>query len=394
VGYLCLGLLASWLWFTATIVALAVSLPLIIVMIGIPLTVAAFWLIAGMATLERRRAELAGLALEPRPVRPATGPLREFTTRLSDPARWRQVAYLLTLPFVALALFIALALTWSGLVWALTLPLSAGSTGMPVPIWLLFTALGVLGLGAAPRISVLLARGGGRYAAAFLSPSRVEAMQERVEALTEDRSEILDAVADERRRIERNLHDGVQQRLVALGIDLGLARSKLPAEAEEAAALLDAARAKTRTAIGELRIIGRGLHPAILEDRGLDAALSAVVAGSPVPIRVSCVIQPTLAAEVEETAYFLASEAVGNILKHSRARVGSIDVVGDGTTLLMTISDDGRGGATLDGGTGLAGMAARIRGHDGTLDVSSPKGGPTVVRVELPYESRTVDYRK
>lgn len=394
VGYLCLGVLSSWLWFIATVVALAVSLPLVIVLVGIPLTVGAFGLIASLADLERQRAELAGLELEPRPVRPARGRLSEFTTRISDPVRWHQVAYLLTLPFVTLFLFLAAVVTWGSIGWALSLPFWAGATAMPTALWLLFTALGVLGLGAAPRITRLLAHAGGRYAEAFLSPSRVEEMQERVEALTEDRSEILEAVANERRRIERNLHDGAQQRLVALGIDLGLARSNLPADATESAAYLDAAREKTRTAIGELRALGRGLHPAILEDRGLDAALSAVVAGSAVPIRVSCEIEPTLPADVEETAYFVASEAVGNILKHSRARVASIDVIGDGTKLLMTVTDDGRGGAASDRGTGLAGMAARVRGHDGTFDISSPKGGPTVLRVELPYGIPALDYRR
>ena len=180
---------------------------------------------------------------------------------------------------------------------------------------------------------------------------------------------------------------------MALGIDLGLARSKLPADPEEAAAHLDAAREKTRTAIGELRAIGRGLHPAILEDRGLDAALSAVVAGAALPISVSCDIQPRLPSETEEAAYFVASEAVGNILKHSQARVASIEVIGDGENLHMTFTDDGRGGASLDGGTGLAGMGARIRGYDGTLDVFSPKGGPTILTVDLPYQRPVIDYR-
>jgi signal transduction histidine kinase len=393
-GYLCVGLLASWLWFTVTIVVLVVSLPLTIVLIGMPLTVASFSLIARLADVERQRAALAGLDLAPRPLRIAATPLRAFRTRISDPGRWRQVAYMLTLPFVALALFAVVAGAWSAVFWALTLPLNAGSTSMPVLLWVIFTLLGVAGLGAAPRFTVLAAHGGGRYAEAFLSPSRVEQMQERVEELTEDRTEILEAVSTERRRIERNLHDGVQQRLVALGIDLGLASSKLADDPAAAAEHLAAAREKIRTAIGELRTIGRGLHPAILEDRGLDAALSAVVAGAALPINVDCQIQPALPSDTEETAYFVVSEAVGNILKHSHARVGSIDVVGDGRTLVMTITDDGRGGASLEGGTGLAGMAARVRGHDGSLTVSSPQGGPTVLRVELPYERPSIDYRR
>jgi len=223
------------------------------------------------------------------------------------------------------------------------------------------------------------------YARWLLGPDRFAAMQTQVEELTADRRVILDAVAGERRRIERNLHDGVQARLVALGIDLGLAEAMLPERADEAKALVAAAREKARASIGELRVIGRGLHPSILEDRGLDAALSAVVAASPIPIRLRCELAVPPPPAVEEAAYFIVSEAVSNVLKHARARSATIDVTGDDRTMQILVHDDGLGGADATDGTGLAGIDARVRGLGGAMRIASPAGGPTVVSVELPY---------
>jgi signal transduction histidine kinase len=244
--------------------------------------------------------------------------------------------------------------------------------------------VGVVLVGSAPRLVVLLARAGAAFATAVLGPDRAELMAARVDALTRQRAEILEAVVAERRRIERNLHDGVQQRLVALGIDLGMAAGRVHTDPDGAAALIADARDQTRTAIGELRVLGRGLHPAILDDRGLDAALSAVVASSTVPMRLS--VQPGLEVPlgVAETAYYVVSEAVTNTMKHARARSGSIGVAADGDRLVLEIHDDGRGGADIGHGTGLAGMRARVEGLDGIFRVSSPPGGPTVVHAELP----------
>ena len=210
-------------------------------------------------------------------------------------------------------------------------------------------------------------------------------MQDRVDQLSANRDEILSAVATERRRIERNLHDGVQQHLVAMGIDLGLAASKIEDDPEGAAELLRAATEKNRASIGELRTIGRGLHPAVLDDRGLDAALSAVVAGSPVPIDLR--VEPGLELPIDtaEAAYFVVSEAIANLLKHARARTGSVQISDVDRVLHIRVHDDGRGGADVAKGTGLAGIAARVRGLDGTFDVSSPKGGPTTIDVRIPH---------
>ncbi len=380
-GYLTVGLFASVVWFTVTIAVLSVSLPLLIIALGFPLSWLAFGAVNAMAGVERRRALWLGLSIEPRPLRQAFVGKERFWGRLFDPARWRQASFLLSGFFVVTMFF-----TISVVSWALTANFVLGIIfGQALSTLVLQLAFAGVMAGVAPRITVLLALAYARLTRWFLGPDPVLAMAHRVETLSKHRQEILDAVTEERRRIERNLHDGVQQRLVALGIDLGLAASKLPEDAVAAKELVEAAREKTRTSIGELRVIGRGLHPAILGDRGLDAALSAVVSNAKVPISLSIPEGLRLPLDIEETAYFLASEAISNIMKHSDARAASIRIDDDGRRLTILILDDGGGGADMTKGTGLAGMAARVRATDGTFDLRSPSGGPTSLNVELPY---------
>ena len=217
--------------------------------------------------------------------------------------------------------------------------------------------------------------------------SSLRELAERVETLSTQRQQILDAIDGERRRIERNLHDGVQPQLAASGIDIARARARIDDDPDTVRQLLDDAREKVRGSIGELRLIGRGLHPAVLDDRGLDAALSSVVADSPIPVSMWVDVDGALPDEVATTAYYVVSEAVANILKHSRARVGSVRVeeaVGPPPTLRIAIHDDGRGGADAAHGTGLVGMRARVEGLDGTFALESPPGGPTTIVAAIP----------
>ncbi len=380
-AYLAVGFLAALTWFVATIVVLSVALPLIIVAVGIPLTWLAFGLVDAMANVERRRALWVGVEIAPRPFASAPeGPARMWA-RLKDPNRWRQVAFMSS-AFLVGALFFSVATA----TWMLPINVIGGvATGATASTVVLQLVFGVVMLGVAPRVTLQLARAYAKFTDWLLGPDPVIAMQQRVDTMARHRQEILDAVAEERRRIERNLHDGVQQRLVALGIDLGLAASKLPDDPDEASALIVDAREKTRTSIGELRVIGRGLHPAILEDRGLDAALSAVVSNAEIPITLSVAPGLRVPMDTEETAYFVAAEAVSNIMKHSRARAASVHIHDSEGCLHMEIHDDGRGGADMAKGSGLAGMSARVRGVDGRFDMSSPDGGPTILRVEIPH---------
>jgi signal transduction histidine kinase len=276
-------------------------------------------------------------------------------------------------------LFFALGLLPWGILWQLTF--SGGSINFGGLL------LAVAIAGAAPRVTLAVVNVARSFTAWFLGPDEAVELQERVDELSTQREQILGAVADERRRIERNLHDGVQQQLVALGIDIGRAAARLDEDPDGARELLNDARDKVRSSIGELRVIGRGLHPAVLEDRGLDAALSSVVANTSLPISVDMTVERALPDDVAATAYYVVNEAVANILKHAKARVGSIHVEedpGGADAIRVTVHDDGRGGADARRGTGLAGIRARVEGVDGDFAIDSPEGGPTTLVAVIP----------
>ncbi|QIN85139.1 hypothetical protein GBA63_11120 [Rubrobacter tropicus] len=237
---------------------------------------------------------------------------------------------------------------------------------------------------------------------ALLGPRRREALDRRVEALTEGRSKAVEAAIAERRRIERDLHDGAQQRLVSLAMALGMARQKLEGspggdpEVERATELVGEAHEEAKRALAEIRDLIRGIHPAVLTDRGLDAAVSALAHRSPVPTSVVVDLdeRPPEAAEI--TAYFVIAEALANVAKHSgasEARVlarrerGAVGGEDRRDLLVVEVGDDGVGGAD-PAGAGLKGLADRAVVLDGRLTVESPAGGPTRVRAELPWEER------
>jgi len=222
---------------------------------------------------------------------------------------------------------------------------------------------------------------------ALLGPGRVEQLDERVAELTESRSRVVDAVEVDRQRIERDLHDGAQQRLVALAMDLGRAQDKFDSDPEGARALVADAHREAKQALVELRDLARGIHPAVLTDRGLDAALSAVAARSPVPVKLQVDVPRRPDATIEGIAYFVVCEALTNVAKHAGARRAVVTVVRRGERLLVEITDDGHGGADTNAGTGLGGLRDRVEGVDGWLHVSSPPGGPTTILAELPCAS-------
>ena len=383
-GYLLLGLVTTTFTFLVVGIVMAAVLVAAISVVGLLLLIPAFGIVGWCSAAERRRAALADVRISPRPLADARGLWSRWKARVSDPNRWRQVAYHLSAWVVAWGTAFATFVVWVGALYLASLPLWAWLVGLSLPACFLLAALGVALSGLAARLNTGCAHLGAAYASWLLGPDRWAQMQSQVEHLTADRRHIIDAVAAERRRIERNLHDGVQARLVALGIDLGMAEQMLPQRPEEARALLTAAREKNRTSIAELREVGRGLHPAILEDRGLDAALSAVVAASPVPIRLSTELAVTPPPAIEEAAYFIVTEAVSNILKHSGARTAAVDLESDRESLRIVVHDDGTGGADHAHGTGLSGIDARVRALEGTLRIASPPGGPTVLAVELP----------
>ncbi|MBL1112754.1 sensor histidine kinase [Streptomyces sp. 110] len=229
-----------------------------------------------------------------------------------------------------------------------------------------------------------LARLDTRAATALLGPVPAEELERRVEDLTESRAGAVDAADAERRRIERDLHDGAQQRLVSMAVNLGLAKATLKDLPDEARQVIDEAHREAKGAIEELNNLVRGLHPAVLDELGLDAALSGIAARAPLPTRLHVHVPERAAPTVEAVAYFVVSEALANIAKHARATRAEVTVVRTGDTLRVVVTDDGVGGADPARGSGLGGLAKRAGSVDGTFDISSPRGGPTVITVELP----------
>jgi signal transduction histidine kinase len=221
-------------------------------------------------------------------------------------------------------------------------------------------------------------------AESLLGPSLSDRLVTQVEDLRESRAGAVDAADAERRRIERDLHDGAQQRLVSLAMHLGVARATLTDIPAPARALIVQAHEDAKNVLTELRGLIRGLHPAVLNDQGLDAALSGLVARAPMLVRLSVDVAERASPTVEAVAFFVVSEALTNVAKHAGAERAEITVRRAGDMLRMVIVDDGCGGADPQRGTGLRGLAQRVGSVDGTLRIDSPPGGPTTIRVDLP----------
>ncbi|MFF0432999.1 sensor histidine kinase [Streptomyces sp. NPDC004327] len=305
---------------------------------------------------------------------------------------WRRIGYHLVLgPLLALLellLLVAAAACLAGVTapaWSWALPTGIRldwfgyATRLPV-----YAAAGLLLLCALPWIARAVAGAETRMALELLGPSRSQRLQERVDQLAVSRTDLIEAVDAERRRIERDLHDGTQQRLVSLAVNLGLAIAGHPDLPSEAREVITRAHLEAKEAIGELNDLVRGLHPAVLEDRGLDAALSGLAARTPLPVRLRVDLEERVAPNVESVAYFVVSEALTNATKHANAMRAEVMVRRVGEVLRVRVTDDGLGGADAAGGTGLTGLARRVGSLDGSFHVSSPVGGPTTITAELP----------
>ena len=238
---------------------------------------------------------------------------------------------------------------------------------------------------AALRDDPSLVRAAAAAAALQLENERLEAeLRARVEELQTSRARLVEVSMGERRRLERDLHDGAQQRLVALSLQLGLARRKIDADPATGGRLLDAARGELSLALEELRELARGIHPAILTDRGLAPALQALADRAPVPVDLHQMPENRLPAAVEAAAYFVVAESLTNVAKYSGAQHATVRVGGENGYAVVEVSDDGVGGADPAAGTGLRGLADRLAALDGRLEVQSPPGGGTVIRANIP----------
>jgi signal transduction histidine kinase len=248
------------------------------------------------------------------------------------------------------------------------------------------TVIGVISFFGAPWVARGVAALDVAAAEALLGPNRREELTHRVETLSESRAAVVAAADAERRRIERDLHDGAQQRLVSLAMNLGMTRAMFTDLPESVKDAIAQHHEEAKLALAELRGFVRGLHPAVLNDRGLDAALSGLAVRSPVPVRLRVEVSVRPSPTSEAVAYFVVSEALANAAKHARASHVEVTAERGDDSLRLIIRDDGVGGARADGqgGTGLRGLGQRVASVDGTLHIDSPPGGPTIITVELP----------
>ena len=312
----------------------------------------------------------------------------------TESATWGEIGYsLLRLPVSAVAAAISVSAWAFGLIllilptYAWSLPNGGptlGDTVLHTRAELTVSAvIGAVVLLAAPQLTRGLGTADTALSRLLLGPRRDLAA--RVVELETSRERVVDAAEAERLRIERDLHDGAQQRLIALAMELGMAKEKFAGDLDAARELVDQAHAQAKEALTELRNLVRGVHPPVLTERGLDAALSGLAALCPIPVDVHVDVPVRPKSSVEAVAYFMVAEALTNVAKHSRASHAKVVVEGHGYpgTLTVMVSDDGIGGANINS-PGLSGLADRVSGVDGRLSVESPSGGPTIIAAELP----------
>ena len=399
------GFLVGITAFTVIVGLLSTGASLLVVGIGLLLIGLAIEASRLVARFERARARWA----DPRPLyahpyRPyGQGPRGLFEAVFLDMARWRDVIYVfVAFPLVVLEAVVAIVL-WSTAIAFLSVPLWYATGAMPASLSLpildrlpvspgsLALLFGLAGVALTP-ISASITRGlmalHRAVVSGLLCASEQQALRRRVATLETSRRAVLDVEASELRRIERDLHDGAQQRLVMLSLDLGMAAERIDTDPVAAKGLVEDARDQARLALAELRDLVRGIAPAILLDRGLVPALSALAGRGPMTTVVSSELPEGLRLPdaVERAAYFVVAEVVANAAKHAGGVASRVEVRVrlDGGSLVVEIEDDGPGGARIVPGGGLAGLADRVAALDGALAIDSPGGGPTVVRASIP----------
>ena len=370
-------------WFTVIVTLILTGFGTLPVFgVGVILILLASILTRASGMVERHRAMALYDVQIDAPVRRVskqTGALRVVTQAfldVVDPVTWRAILH----HFVSMILGTVMVGIWS---LGISLTIAVFGSGFA---WLM--ALGFL---IALALYIYFAGKLDRaMSVALLGRSSTSVLLERVDTLSDARKGAVDAAAIERQRIERDLHDGVQPQLVSVALTLGMAQAKFDTDPEGARALLDQAHAETKASITELRQLARGIHPAVLTDRGLDAALSAVASRCAVPTELSVDVSERPTPEAEAVIYFSVAEALTNVTKHSAASACTVSVSHVGDNLLARVSDNGVGGAHIGEGLGqggLAGMRDRVRAADGTMLVDSPAGGPTLITVEVPCAS-------
>ncbi len=397
--------------FTLLVTGWSTAISLLITFVGIPLALLTIFVTRGIAWVERARTTIVtgdsvpGRYRVPLPLRRddwrGMRRIWEWTKAITlDPQTWRDTGYELLLFPLGIAGFTVAVTGWSTSLALISTPLwwwIPHSThwfdlgAFTVNSW--GTALAAMALGLlALAVTAALVRGLSAVSIGlvrWMLGCEVDELQQRVEHLAETRAGAVDAAQAELERIERDLHDGAQARLVAVALDLGLAEQRIAAGEDPASAaeLVREAREETQRALAELRDIARGIRPAMLAERGLEPALTSLAARvGGVPTSVSVDVGDRLPTAAETAAYFVVAEALTNISKHSGASVASVRLQRRGAVVEIDVHDDGRGGANPNG-TGIDGLRKRVEALDGTLRLTSPPGGPTDLHVEIPCAS-------
>ncbi|MEV4183171.1 sensor domain-containing protein [Streptosporangium canum] len=400
--YLIAGFPLSIVFFVLMVAGFAAGIGTVIVWVGLPILATTLLVARGMADVERRMLpEVLGRAL-PRPrYRPApetAGWFRRMVNPLTSGQSWLDLLYGIVAFPISIVTFVFTVTWWAGTILGLATPLYGWITaaipgnhglayllGFGDDVWIdvvINTSIGVLfalTLPAVVRGAALIRAGLGR---AMLTG--VAVLHERIDDLAEGRAAAVSAEANALRRLERDIHDGPQQRLVSLAMDLSRAQRQLKRDPQAVEEMLSQAITSTRDTLDELRALSRGIAPPILTDRGLAPALAALASRCTVPVELDVQVTGRFAAAVENTVYFVVAESLTNVAKHSHATVCTVSLTKTGGVLMLTIGDDGVGGAHVAKGHGLSGLGDRLKAVDGELAVDSPVGGPTVIVAEVP----------
>ncbi|NUR89483.1 MAG: sensor histidine kinase [Nonomuraea sp.] len=400
--YTLVGFPTAVIAFVLLIAGFAAGLGTAVVWIGVPILAGTLLMARGFADAER--GWLSDVLARP-PVRPryksapaGAGRFRRIVNPLTSGQSWLDLLHgIINFP-ISIVSFVLTVTFWALPVAGLTYPLYGlatsripGNTELPELLGIgrgystnviFYVGLGIVFLFVSPvviRGAALLRAGLGRVLL-----TGVAELQERIEDLTEGRAAAVSAEANALRKLERDIHDGPQQRLVSLAMELSRAQRQLQKDPEAAQATINSAITATRETLDELRALSRGIAPPILTDRGLAPALAALAGRCTVPVELDVQTVERYQAAVENAVYFVVAETLTNIAKHSRATVCTIQLTRVGDLLVLTIGDDGVGGAHVAKGHGLAGLADRLRAVDGELVVQSPDGGPTLIMAEVP----------
>ncbi len=397
IAYLLLALPLGIAEFTFLSTAISVGAGLAITLIGIPILIATVYAWRWIAQLERRLIEALTGRVIPDPYRPIAAEQstwRRLGARMADPATWKDLVFLLLqLPLGAVAFVITATVLSVGVAalfapltfWAIPDGMDLGFTVVDtLPEALVLAVLGALVLRIGIPALGALARLYGAYAELLLGSNADPALTAEVTDLRDARSRLIEAADAERRRLERDLHDGAQQRLVALALTLRMAEKRAAEGDPKAAELVRSAGDEAGLALKELRDLARGIHPAILTNRGLAAALDDLAGRAPIPVEVTAAPGERLPDQVEAAVYFMVSECLANVSKHAQAERAEVAVTAGEGALQVVVSDDGVGGAELGEGSGFQGLQDRVGALEGTLSVESPPGHGTRVRATIP----------